>query len=544
MRCVSLAVLVVALVALVAEASVPTKSRLRVASVGEDDIAANSISNAKLQPNSVGTANIQAGAVDGSKIARHAVDERHFVPGSITTKSAAIETVTILLRAENVFSDNGAMGGGAGVSPTNRILLKPRGVANTSTVEHHHVRPDGFYKAYGRSSGPGVILGWYPSLNGHLLRYQADRALRTLSCSNVYTEEHRVRKYDVNIGDYDFTTSSFVVDAAGAGQTNFVPRVFMNGVTNGQPILVFADADGLYPSSRGVPSADQGFPMFLFTSDTDSFGIDTFLAGNNDFTIFSSILSRSHTIGVGPAFVGGAADLVQSGGKDTDLRGTRDSQYLVHRYQDLRFEELCGRLGDNVFGPDNIKCLRAQAYHERIYYSNDVRSESSFIFDTDTGTTVLPATGDTEDRLRADLPINLPDSPNVWQRDFGFGTFSDFVLDAAFAATNDLWSRGASGNTPPERCSIYTNIGDVRSETYDATFPDIPGPAEGTPVYSPSLERVTIDETGLIEVRYAGRGLPGASQPDVAITVVVMRNDRVGYEKFGADPNPSVPSFP
>ena len=151
-------------------------------------------------------------------------------------------------------------------------------------------------------------------------------------------------------------------------------------------------------------------------------------------------------------------------------------------------------------------------------------------------------TGDTEDNERPDImepnaPVGVIRSgPQILDRGFVDVLHDTTTFPGPEPIPAALWEH-ASPNSPPERCSIYTNIGDVRLEEYQGLRADLqpvdnPGPAEGTPMYSPSLERISIDDTGLIEVRYAGRGMPGASQPDIAITVMVLRNDNVEYQTF------------
>jgi len=127
-----------------------------------EQIQDNSIGNAKLQSNSVSTSNLQDGSVSAEKIATNSVDDTHLRAGAVTARGLSVQSVLIYIPpAQNTTT----------VQPINQIPAIP---ANNPTIP---------YIAAGKARGPGVILGWYPNKNGHLLRYQTDRALRQIDCT-------------------------------------------------------------------------------------------------------------------------------------------------------------------------------------------------------------------------------------------------------------------------------------------------------------------------------------------------------------------------
>jgi hypothetical protein len=70
----------------------------------------------------------------------------------------------------------------------------------------------------------------------------------------------------------------------------------------------------------------------------------------------------------------------------------------------------------------------------------------------------------------------------------------------------------------PDECFTYTSVEDVNN------------PQEGTPIYSPSVESISIDDTGVVEIAFFGRGTSGinAVDPPIDIIVVVLLEEQYG----------------
>jgi len=663
----TLTIVALALLVLVAAvfASLPSKSTLRISEVTEEKLAPHSISNSKIQRHAIGTTNVQDAAITGDKIAQFAVNERHIAPNSVTAKSLAVEEITILLRADDYMVDaaqfvdrnpadpgqTNAQGWAASIIPIHpsRTLLKPADMREVGTVENHYVSPRGFYYAYGRASGPGIILGWYPSLNGHLLRYQADRALRDISCNAVHTRDNYVRKLDYNMADY--TSLPSAVDGNGravppdfaviANEAAFEARVELSGAleitaVNGQPGNAPTDCidpvTGTVAGSLGDLRINPQFANggvgvnqyrgLAYTHRSDPY------SGNTRGNDYSYCFDEAERQGLGNAFpalctctinnpnlADSAAVFVHSRiwnpnnspsltAAPTDparysipVLGrsypVQDTWMLVHRYQDIGFRDKCILLPGSINGEDNVKCRQTQIWVDREYNSDHngfaqiipSYPYSSALTDAITareraGTNIRsrdmfnpanPSLVDTINDIAGSIDNVYPYltcRPNVaagqpfYDRGIPFALrvtpfvplppytsrvavtntqdrhefcFVDGWRDryAAEAAVAQRVPGGATAmfdNMPPERCSTYTNVGDLRMEAFDPDQADIPGPAEGTPVYSPSLERIEIDNRGSITIGFAGRGLPGTTQPDIAITVVVLLNSGVQYQ--------------
>jgi len=157
---------------------------LRFNEVTGSNISPNSVSYENLQDWSVGTENLQSHSVTKGKIGNWAINKEQIAPGAVTSSGLAIDIVKL------VVSDTFTL-----VSEDQRYPM-PRGVESILPVENFLFgevfvdNPDSSlsYRVNAKARGPGVILGWYPSKNGHLLRYQAGRALRGLTCVDVGIE--------------------------------------------------------------------------------------------------------------------------------------------------------------------------------------------------------------------------------------------------------------------------------------------------------------------------------------------------------------------
>jgi hypothetical protein len=676
----SLVVVVLAL-ALAVSASIPNKSSLRLSEVTEEKLAPHSISNSKLQRLAVGTTNVQDDAITSSKIARYAINERHIAPNTITARQVAVDEVVILLRsndpfvaAETATSDAQDFTPNPVVPNTNaditkvtltaRTLLKPKDQRNTGQVENHYVGPNGFYTAMGKASGPGIILGWYPSLNGHLLRYQADRALRDISCNAVHTRDNFVRKIDYNMAVYSNTpipgqpNSLSRVNQGRAAATSLANfQALSTGEVSGNLEMTAVYTQGL--TAVGIPCLDPAKgggtgalgdiasnPIFtLGTSSTNYKGMAhthrndpysnalvttqyCFDNNDNNFVLENSLLCGCNLLHPIPAYDSGAIfahsriwnpNNSPYAAETTGLNQARyyanptlrnnpvlDTWMLVHRYEDLGFHDKCQILLGTTNGEDNAKCRKTQIWVDREYESNyrqyatimpsypytagsqdpvllkerapsNIRSRDMYnapASATDGALSIIDSVNDVADSLDSIYPYlvcqgtraggasgqfydrGIPFKPvaagaNIFN-DMPAWTGRTAVTDPApykdrheycfidgfrdrtsaessVANTLSATSQYMINNLPPERCSTYTNVGDLRIEAFNPDMADLPGPAEGTPVYSPSLERIEIDDSGYVTIAYAGRGLPGATQPDIAITVVVLLNSGTNW---------------
>lgn len=174
----------------VASASMPVlsgKSSLRFGEISSENIADNSISTSKLQAYAVGAQQLAGGAVDSNKIASEAIYAPHFSPNSVTSRSLAVDTVIIHIDGQDPVESTQMGGATIPVGPNS---VQPfEGVAGGTAVQIDLPNTNNGYVVEGKARGPGVILGWYPARNGHLLRYQHARSLRGLVCADVGIED-------------------------------------------------------------------------------------------------------------------------------------------------------------------------------------------------------------------------------------------------------------------------------------------------------------------------------------------------------------------
>lgn len=611
----SIVLIAIIFAVVVVDASIPTKSVLRISEITEDKLAPKSISSSKIQRHAVGTGHVQDAAITSDKIGRYAVNERHISPNSITAKSLAVEEITILLRANDYFLDENQYQfplpkqpdiESFVFTPTTpihpaRTLLKPQDQRLTGIVENHYVSPNGFYYARGRASGPGIILGWYPSLNGHLLRYQADRALRDISCNAVHTRDQYVRKMDYNMVDYtslatnvqggtgyaiqpDFTT---VTPAQLLARNEVVGPLEVTAVSTNPNCIYTAAANPNLSNliTRATFAATTG--VLKYNSYSYTHRADPYDANPQDRTCFDELEqqqlgdrfpavctctinnpsladsaavfthSRIWNPNNSPRAVTprteGAAGYAQGDWAVPVLQNgpVLDTWMLVHRYQDIGFSSKCILLPGTINGEDNFKCRQTQIWVDREYQSNynqwatlipsypytqpvdsitakergitNIRSRD--MYDVTTGTAqydVAPSLDNLYPYLICQIPnplattiydrgipfaatdangfLNLPAMNNQFngvtstfdrhQYCFVDGFRDRTAAESATAQRVFTTATAMFDNSPPERCSTYTNVGDVRLEAFDPDLADIPGPAEGTPVYSPDRKSV------------------------------------------------------
>merc|ERR1712137_127080 len=144
-------------------ASIPARSNLRFNEVDANNLASNSVSREDIQDYSVGRHQLVNGGVWNSKMGPYAVNSDQVAPGAITSSGASLDLVTLIIKND-------------GTIPAE---------SQDAAVRVDNPSPATSYRVEGKARGSGVILGWYPTQNGHLLRYQSSRALRGIVCSAI-----------------------------------------------------------------------------------------------------------------------------------------------------------------------------------------------------------------------------------------------------------------------------------------------------------------------------------------------------------------------
>jgi len=316
--------------------------------VTANHLGQNSVQQEDIQDFSVDTQALLNRMVTNAKMADLAINSDQVAPGAVTTAGASIDLVELFIRNDDTIpaaSQNGAV-----VMPENQEAVQPWEAIRDDDVIVDEPNPATSYRVEGKARGPGVILGWYPSQNGHLLRYQSSRALRGIVCAAIDVQ-------DINRRD-ECTCS----------------------------VLVF---------------------------DDDGFDDDTLAA-------FCSC--------------------------DIDIT-----------FIDVNFRSTIADCG----GCTVLDCSSDNADDNDPMCNNQSENQRMNPFDDDDA---VPGIGD-----------HLPD-----------------------------------------RCNPYTSVEDVNN------------PQEGVPVYSPSVERITIDDTGRVEMRFFGRGTVTGPHDPIRITVVVLLDDQYG----------------
>ena len=172
---------------IVSFASIPSRSSLRFNEVNGNNLGPNSVSHETVQDFSIDRNAILNRAVSSGKIAPLAINANQVAPGAITTSGASLDLVTLFIRdIDTVPSEtqhiNVQMQSGA------QALQPFEAINDPNRVIVDDPDSDTSYRVEGKARGSGIILGWYPSKNGHLLRYQSSRALRGLVCANIDIE--------------------------------------------------------------------------------------------------------------------------------------------------------------------------------------------------------------------------------------------------------------------------------------------------------------------------------------------------------------------
>merc|ERR1712000_418409 len=104
-----------------------------------------------------------------------------------TTSGASLDLVKLFIRDENTIPSEG-QDENVQMRPAPESIQPTEAIDDPTLVMVDNPDRNLAYKVEGKARGSGVILGWYPSQNGHLLRYQASRALRGIVCSVIDIE--------------------------------------------------------------------------------------------------------------------------------------------------------------------------------------------------------------------------------------------------------------------------------------------------------------------------------------------------------------------
>jgi len=169
-------------------ASIPAAQSFRFQEVTALNVAARAVQAEDLAYYAVDTDSIQNKQVTAAKLADLDIARTgQLAPDVVTTDSLAFDLVTLTILPANTVpaqSQNFFVTIPTGVQqiwPYENTLRF--GTGSSAIVD----APDSAtsYRIENKARGPGVILGWYPSRNGHLLRYQSSRALRGLFCEDL-----------------------------------------------------------------------------------------------------------------------------------------------------------------------------------------------------------------------------------------------------------------------------------------------------------------------------------------------------------------------
>lgn len=175
---------VFASLSLISLASIPARSNLRYREVDGNSLSPNSVSVEDIQEYSAARHNFLNRNVWQSDLGENAINSEQSAPGSVTTTGGSIDLVQLLIKDTNTIPSRTQ----ASVVriPTGVQSVQPHeAIADANVVIVDNPDVSTAYVVEGKARGPGVILGWYPSMNGHLLRYQASRGLRGIVCSAI-----------------------------------------------------------------------------------------------------------------------------------------------------------------------------------------------------------------------------------------------------------------------------------------------------------------------------------------------------------------------
>jgi len=187
MKFVLFSALIFAYFCSVSFASIPARNNLRFNQVDANSLGPNSVSSEDIQSYSVGRASLLNGAIYQSKMGPYAVNSDQVAPGAITSAGASLDLVKLYIKqTETIPAESQSS---VVQIPEDVQAIQPHeAIADDGVVIVDNPDASLSYRVEGKARGSGVILGWYPSQNGHLLRYQSSRALRGLVCSAIDIE--------------------------------------------------------------------------------------------------------------------------------------------------------------------------------------------------------------------------------------------------------------------------------------------------------------------------------------------------------------------
>mmetsp|Transcript_10371 Transcript_10371/g.17673 ORF Transcript_10371/g.17673 Transcript_10371/m.17673 type:complete len:328 (-) Transcript_10371:80-1063(-) len=184
MKVVLLTSFVIALLCIVSLGSIPSRNNLRYNEVTGLHLASNSVENEDIQDFAVDRQALMNRVVSNAKMGPLAINSEQIAPGAITTSGASLDLVKLFIRDENTIPSEG-QNENVQMRPAPESIQPTEAIDDPTLVMVDNPDRNLAYKVEGKARGSGVILGWYPSQNGHLLRYQASRALRGIVCSVI-----------------------------------------------------------------------------------------------------------------------------------------------------------------------------------------------------------------------------------------------------------------------------------------------------------------------------------------------------------------------
>jgi len=184
MKVVLLTSFVIALLCIVSLGSIPSRNNLRYNEVTGLHLASNSVENEDIQDFAVDRQALMNRVVSNAKMGPLAINSEQIAPGAITTSGASLDLVKLFIRDENTIPSEG-QNENVQMRPAPESIQPTEAIDDPTLVMVDNPDRNLAYKVEGKARGSGVILGWYPSQNGHLLRYQSSRALRGLVCSVI-----------------------------------------------------------------------------------------------------------------------------------------------------------------------------------------------------------------------------------------------------------------------------------------------------------------------------------------------------------------------
>jgi len=266
-------VLLLCLVAVVF-CSLPSKKTLRYKQVTGVYLGDNSVNAEAVQEFSIQTEALVNGAVTNSKLAPLSVTATEITPGSVTSDGLAVDLVRVIIGYNLIPATT--QNNSVNALPFDSTALKPPSLLNSGQISTpaNSDNPDSSltYHAQGIARGPGIILGWYPSKNGHLLRYQTARALRGLTCADVevgvtdttgitYTSSHDATLCTQTTGNVvnDCTSLSGCI---APNATGVLLDPFCQNYVQGETQDNSPDRCGSFTNTQDVTNPQEGVPVY------------------------------------------------------------------------------------------------------------------------------------------------------------------------------------------------------------------------------------------------------------------------------------------